>query len=253
VRFLDLPPKASSKNVPLSERLSVETREWTAQAKAEVAYQLGNVNVQSIDPLLQLAASPEEMWNIVAEICQGRAGGDNGLKPPISITPFKCLQGLSYNERLDLITAVHSGDLTWADASQKAESLKINKQILAAWLADLSTTAHRLTRRELIELVGEEVILQERERWFSEFKKLGKGKNKRPDGFTPYIRKLTHQLASEKPLDKSKRTEKMWSWEKNNTSVKSYHQTLGIKGRTPNITYNSCMLPFFSLRADILE
>jgi len=64
----------------------------TAQAKAEVVYQLGNVNVQSIDPLLQLAASPEEMWNIVAEICQGRAGGDNPLKPPTSITPFKCLQ-----------------------------------------------------------------------------------------------------------------------------------------------------------------
>jgi len=54
VRFLDLPPKPSSKNLPLSERLSVETREWTAQAKAEVAYQLGNVNVKSIDPLLQL-------------------------------------------------------------------------------------------------------------------------------------------------------------------------------------------------------
>jgi len=65
---------------------------------------------------------------------------------------------------LDLITAVHSVDLTWADARQKAESLKINKQILAAWLANLSTTAHKLTRRELIELVGEEVILQERER-----------------------------------------------------------------------------------------
>jgi len=44
----------------------VETREQTAQAEAKVAYQLGNVNVQSIDPLLQLAASPEEMWNIVA-------------------------------------------------------------------------------------------------------------------------------------------------------------------------------------------
>jgi len=94
--------------------------------------------------------------------------------------------------------------------------------------------------RELIEMVGEEVILQEIERWFSEFKKLSKGKNKRPDGITPYIRKLTRQLASEKPVDKSKRTEKMWSWEKNNTSVKSYHQTLGIKGCTPNITYNSC-------------
>jgi len=50
------------------------------------------MSVQSIDPLLQLAASPEEMWNIVAEICQGRAGGDNPLKPPTSITPFKCLQ-----------------------------------------------------------------------------------------------------------------------------------------------------------------
>jgi len=99
-------PKSSSKNVPLSERLSVETRKWTAQAKAEVAYQLGNVSVQSIDPLLQLAASHEEMWKIVAEICQGRAGGDNPLKPPTSIAPFKCLQGLSYNERLDLITGV---------------------------------------------------------------------------------------------------------------------------------------------------
>jgi len=42
----------------------VETHEWTAQAKAEVAYKLENVNVQSIDPLMQLAASPEEMWNI---------------------------------------------------------------------------------------------------------------------------------------------------------------------------------------------
>jgi len=50
----------------------------------------------------------------------------------------------------------------------------------------------------------------ERERRFSEFKKLGKGKGKRPDGFTTYIRKLT-QLSSEKPVDKSKRTEKMWS------------------------------------------
>jgi len=106
--------------------------------------------------------------------------------------------GLSYSERLDLITGVHSGELTWADASHKAESLKINKQILAAWLADLSTTSHKLTRRELIELVGEVVIIQERERWFSEFKKLGKGK-KRPDGFTTYIRKLTCQLASERP------------------------------------------------------
>jgi len=144
-RFLDLPPKPSLKNVPLSERLSVKTCEWTAQAKAEVAYQLGNVNAQSIDPLLQLAASPEEMWNIIAEICQGRAGGDNPLKPPTSITPFKCLQGLSYNERLDLITGVDLGELTWADASQKAESLKINKQILAAWLADLSTISHKLT------------------------------------------------------------------------------------------------------------
>jgi len=85
------------------------------------------------------------MWNIVAEICQRRAGGDNALKPPTSITPFKCLQGLSYNERLNLITGVHSGELTLADASQKAESLKINKQILAAWLADLSTTSHKLT------------------------------------------------------------------------------------------------------------
>jgi len=110
VRFLDLPQKPSSKNLPLSERMSVETREWTAQAKAEVSYQLGNDKVQSIDPLLQFAASPEEMWNIVAEICQGRAGGDNPLKPPTSITPFKCLQGLSYNERLDLITRVHSGE-----------------------------------------------------------------------------------------------------------------------------------------------
>jgi len=54
------------------------------------------------------------------------------------------------------------GELTWSDASQKAESLKINKQILAAWLADLSTTSHKLTCRELIGLVGE-VILQERE------------------------------------------------------------------------------------------
>jgi len=142
MRFLDLPPKPSSKNLPLSERMSVETCEWTAQAKAEVAYQLGNVNMQSIDPpLLQLAASPEKMWNIVAVICQGRAGGDNPLKPPTSITPFKCLQGLSYNEQLDLITEVHSGELTWADASQKAESLKINKQILFAWLVDLSTTS----------------------------------------------------------------------------------------------------------------
>jgi len=112
---------------------------------------------------------------------------------------------------MSIITGVHLGELTWADASQKAESLEINKQILAAWLADLSTTSHKLTRRELIELVGEDVIIQERERWFSEFKKLGKGKNKRPDGFTTYIRKLTCQLASEKPVDKSKRTEKMWS------------------------------------------
>jgi len=55
-------------------------------------------------------------------------------------------------------------ELTWADASQKAESLKINKQILVAWLADISTSSCRLTCRELIELVGEEVILQERER-----------------------------------------------------------------------------------------
>jgi len=45
VRFLDLPQKPSSKNLPLSERMSVETREWTAQTKAEVAYQLGNVNL----------------------------------------------------------------------------------------------------------------------------------------------------------------------------------------------------------------
>jgi len=37
VRFLDLPQKPSSKNLPLSEHMSVETREWTAQAKAEVA------------------------------------------------------------------------------------------------------------------------------------------------------------------------------------------------------------------------
>jgi len=95
VRFLDLPPNPSSKNLALCECLSVETHEWTVQAKAEVAYQLGNVNVKSIDPLLQLAASPEEMWNIVAEICQGRAGGNNPLKPPTSITPFKCLQDLS--------------------------------------------------------------------------------------------------------------------------------------------------------------
>jgi len=102
----------------------LETREWAAQAKAEVAYQFGNVNVQSIDPLLQFAASPEEMWNIVGEICQGRGGGDNPLKPPTSITPFKSLQGLSFNERLDLITGVHLGERTWADASQKAESLK---------------------------------------------------------------------------------------------------------------------------------
>jgi len=123
----------------------VETREWTAQAKTEVAYQLDNVNVQSIDPLLQLAASPEEIWNIVAEICQGRAGGYNPLKPPTFTTPFKCLQGLSYNEQLDLITGVHLGELTWADGSQKAESLKINKQILYAWLADLSTKSHKLT------------------------------------------------------------------------------------------------------------
>jgi len=69
----------------------------------------------------------------------------------------------SYNERLDLITGVHLGELTWADASQKAESLKMNKQILAAWLADISISSRRLTCRELIELVGEEVILQERE------------------------------------------------------------------------------------------
>jgi len=210
-RFLDMPQKPSSKNLPLSGHMSVETREWTAQAKAEVAYQLGNVNMQSINPLLQLAASPEEMWNIVDDIYQGRAGGDNSLKPPTSITPFRCLQGLSYNGRLDLITGVHLGELTWADASQKAESLKINKQILAAWLGDISTSSHRLTCRELIELVGEEVILQERERWFTEFKKLGKGKGKRLDGFTTYIRKLTQQLSSEKPVEKSKRTEKMWS------------------------------------------
>jgi len=52
-----------------------------------------------------------------------------------------------------------------------------------------------------LQLVGEEVIIQERERWFSEFKKLCKGKNKRPDGFTTYIRKLTCQLASEKQED----------------------------------------------------
>jgi len=92
VRFLDLHPKPSSKNLPLSERMSVETCEWTAQGKAEVAYQLGNVNVQSIDPLLQLAGSPEEMWNIVAEICQGRAGGDNPLKhrhPSLPSNVFK--------------------------------------------------------------------------------------------------------------------------------------------------------------------
>jgi len=88
---------------------------------------------------------------------------------------------------------------------------RINKQILSAWLADISTSSRRLTCRELIELAGEEVILQERERWFSEFKKLGKGKGKRPDGFITYIRKLTQQLSSEKPVDKSKRTEKMWS------------------------------------------
>jgi len=94
----------------------------------------------------------------------------------------------SYSEWLDLITGVHLGELTWADASQKAESLKISKQILAAWLSDNSTSSCRLTRLDLIELVGEEVI---RERWFSAFKKLGKGKDKRPDGFTTYIRKLT--------------------------------------------------------------
>jgi len=80
-----------------------------------------------------------------------------------------------------------------------------------AWLADISTSSCRLTCRERIELVGEEVILQERERWFSEFKKLGKGKGKRPYGFTTYIRKLTQQLSSEKQVDKSKRTENMWS------------------------------------------
>jgi len=80
-----------------------------------------------------------------------------------------------------------------------------------------------------------------RERWFSEFKKLGKGKNKRPDGFTPYIRKLTRQLASEKPVDKSKRTEKMWSWEKNSISIKSYHQTLGI---SPTTLVLNLSLPF---------
>jgi len=78
-------------------------------------------------------------------------------KPPTSITPFKNLQGLSYNEQLDLITGVHSSEHTWADVSHKAEGLKINKQILYSWLADLSTSSHLQTCRELIEMVGEEV------------------------------------------------------------------------------------------------
>jgi len=46
-------------------------------------------------------------------------------------------------------------------------------------------------------LVGEEVIIQKRDRWFSEFKKLDKGKSKRPYGFTTYTRKFTQQLSSE--------------------------------------------------------
>jgi len=186
--------------------------------------------VQSIDPLLQLAASPEEMWNIVAEICLGRVGVDNPLKPPTSITPFKSLQG--WISSLEFIWVNRLGQM---QARRQKASKSTSRFLLQGFL-----TSCRLTRRDLIELVGEEVILQERERWFSEFKKLGKGKGKRPDGFTTYIRKLTRQLSSEKPVDKSKRTEKMWSWEKNNTSVKSYHQTLGIKGCTPNITYHSC-------------
>jgi len=98
---------------------------------------------------------------------------------------------------------------------------------LSAWLADISTSFCTLTHRELIELVGEEVILQEMRDGSLILRSLVKGKA-RSDGFTTYIRKLTLQLSSEKPVDKSKRTEKMWSWEKNNISVKSYHQTLGI-------------------------
>jgi len=39
---------------------------------------------------------------------------------------------------------------------------------------------------------------RERDRWFSEFKKLGKGKGKRPDGFTTYIRKLFCPLRNQK-------------------------------------------------------
>jgi len=46
------------------------------------------------------------------------------------------------NEWLNLITGVHSGELTWADASHKAESLKINKQILSACLADIAKSSH---------------------------------------------------------------------------------------------------------------
>jgi len=50
-----------------------------------------NLAMPIIDPLLQLAASPEEMWNIVAEICQGRAGGDHPFKPATSTGHPSCL------------------------------------------------------------------------------------------------------------------------------------------------------------------
>ncbi|MHB1910408.1 MAG: hypothetical protein ACYCQJ_16305, partial [Nitrososphaerales archaeon] len=124
-----------------------------------------------MDPLLQLAASPTEMWTLISDIAQGKTGHEKMNKTPSSITPFKCLQGLDYANKLDLLNKIHKGEATWQEVERAADNLKLNEQILNAWQVDCEIGQ----REKIYKLWGDHRVEAELNRWRAAFKQLGKG------------------------------------------------------------------------------
>jgi hypothetical protein len=173
---------------------------------------LGFHTKNAAEGIFQVASWPDVMYNILLDIWEGNV---ENVKIT-SISPLRCLQGIKWSYRLELLQKVQRGELTLKEMEDKAEKAKAISRVKQAMMIGFGLK----TWEEVVEVyptLSSELML---ESWADKFKKKNAvWKKNWPTAFKQLIENA-QLMKTNKSLDLSQQDENVWSFNFNSCAYR---------------------------------